>query len=245
MLKRPRGPDSSPVEQRSKRRHVSFPQTPVTSAPYSTPSRTPYTPYPLRASDSPSNPFGRKRTQRLIHTLPAETSFSKHLALRFQLVRRGVGPKQGGVYRVVQVPQSYTFTHLRCLISFLFGVRSHGGGPEDEHLFEIKKKVALYSARHKPGQIKAGKTWAKLSSVQDPCRWRSMYERDALEDDEEDEEVDENEETEVELEGDEGGEWKWEDEEVFTVAHAWPEGVDTERGIIYVRYLLPCFFPCL
>ena len=149
------------------------------------------------------------------------------------------------MHRIVQVPQSYTFTHLRCLITFLFGVRSHGGGPEDEHLFEIKKKVALYSARHKPGQIKAGKTWAKLSSVQDPCRWRSMYERDALEDDEEDEEVDENEETEVELEEDEGDEWKWADEEVFTVAHAWPEGVDTERGIIYVRYLQLCFIPCL
>jgi len=109
-------------------------------------------------------------------------------------------------------------------------------------LFEIKKKVALYSARHKPGQIKAGKTWAKLSSVQDPCRWPSMYERDALDDEEEDEEVDENEQAEVELEEDEGDEWKWEDEEVFTIAHAWPEGVDTERGIIYVRYFQPCFF---
>ena len=156
-----------------------------------------------------------------------------------------MGPKQGGVYRVVQVPQSYTFTHLRCLISFLFGVQACGSGPEDEHLFEIKKKVALYSARHKPGQIKVGKTWVKLSSVQDPCRWRSMYECDALEDDEQDEEVDENEEAELELEEDEGGEWKWEDEEVFTVAHVWRDGVDTERGIIYIRYVLPCFFPCL
>ena len=72
-----------------------------------------------------------------------------------------------------------------------------------------------------------------------------MYQRDALEDDEEDEEVDENEEAEVELEEDEGDEWKWADEEVFTVAHAWPEGVDTERGIIYVRYLQLCFIPCL
>jgi len=103
-------------------------------------------------------------------------------------------------------------------------------------LFEIKKKVALYSARHKPGQIKAGKTWAKLSSVQDPCRRRSIHERDALED-EEDEEVDENEEAEVELEEDEGDEGKWEDEEVFTVAHAWPEGVDTEGN--HIRSLFP------
>ena len=69
-----------------------------------------------------------------------------------------------------------------------------------------------------------------------------MYERDALDDEEEDEEVDENEQAEVELEEDEGDEWKWEDEEVFTIAHAWPEGVDTERGIIYVRYFQPCFF---
>ena len=105
------------------------------------------------------------------------------------------GPKQGGVHQVGQVPLSYTFTHLHCLIAFLLEVRSRGGGPEDEHLFEIKKKVALYSARHKPGQIKVGKTWVKLSSVQDPCRWWSMYECDVLEEDEEDEEVDENEET--------------------------------------------------
>jgi hypothetical protein len=49
---------------------------------------------------------------------------------------------------------------------------------------------------------------------------------------EEDEQVDENEEAEVGLEEDEGDEWKWEDEEVLTVTHAWPEGVDTERSTI-------------
>jgi hypothetical protein len=99
----------------------------------------------------PSNPFG--------NALNDSSTPCQHLALRFQLVRCGVGPKQGGAYCTVQVPQSYTFTHLRCLIAFLFGVRSHGGGPEDEHLFEIKKKVALYSARHKPVQIKVGPGW--------------------------------------------------------------------------------------
>ena len=61
------------------------------------------------------------------------------------------------MFRIVKVPQSYTFTYLRCLIAFIFEVRSCGGGPEDEHLFEIKKKVALYSARHKHGKIKVGK----------------------------------------------------------------------------------------
>ena len=83
---------------------------------------------------------------RLIHALTGETSFSKHLALHFQLVRHGVGPKQGGMFRIVKVPQSYTFTYLRCLIAFIFEVRSCGGGPEDEHFFEIKKKVAVANA---------------------------------------------------------------------------------------------------
>ena len=60
------------------------------------------------------------------------------------------------MFRIVKVFQSYTFTHLRCLIAFIL---KYGRvvGPEDEHLFEIKKKVALYSARHKHGKIKVGK----------------------------------------------------------------------------------------
>ena len=78
---------------------------------------------------------------------------------RFALPARTTwrGPKQGGIFQIIRVPQSYSFTHLRCLLAFLFEVRSCGGGPEDKHLFEINKRVALYSARHKPGQIKVGK----------------------------------------------------------------------------------------
>ena len=87
----------------------------------------------------------------------ASSAPCQEIALRFHLVRHGLDPKQGGMFRIVQVPQSYTSTPLRCLIAFLFRVRSCGGGPEDEHLFEIDKKVALYSARHKHGKFKVGK----------------------------------------------------------------------------------------
>jgi hypothetical protein len=48
----------------------------------------------------------------------------------------------------------------------------------------------------------------KLLSVQGPCQWQLMYEHSVLEDDEYDKEVNENEEAKVELEEDEGDEWK-------------------------------------
>lgn len=89
----------------------------------------------------------------------------------------------------------------------------------------------MYSAGYKPGQIKTGKTWAKLSSARDPCRYRPEGDEDdegAPEDDEgltgEVEEVVEEEEED----------WEWEAEEEFTLAHAWPWGGDLERGIVYV-----------
>ncbi|KAF5336380.1 hypothetical protein D9611_006552 [Ephemerocybe angulata] len=224
------------------RRMVSFPKTPTTnrtsksSSAFTTPGKKKSTtPYPLRAYDSPSNPFGRKHVQTLIRTLPPPTSFSKHLALRFQFVRKGIpnrkGSKGGGVHRTVQVPLSYTFVHLRCLISYLFGKgarRSVGmGGDEQDHLFEVKNEVEPYSASYKPGQIKNGVTWAKLSSTRDPCRWQQEEEEDELE-----EEVDEKEE-EGKLLEEEHDDWEWQDEEDFTLLHVWPDGMDSESGIIY------------
>ncbi|KAF8801085.1 hypothetical protein BYT27DRAFT_7262312 [Phlegmacium glaucopus] len=207
--------------------------------------RTPYTPYPLRPSDSPSNPFGRKRTRRLIQSLPPSSSFSRHIALRFQFVRRApsISPRQGGVYRIVQVPLNYTLVHLKCLIAFLFNTPScyHRSGaindPNDDHLFEVISKVTMYSPLYKPGQIRSGHTTVKLSNVRDPCRWRSQYgygndsEEDELDDSEEDRE-------EVIEDGDgdsaeEQDDWKWEDEEDYTLGHVWPGGLDIHRGLIY------------
>jgi len=82
---------SSSERLSSPQKHLwySFPQTPSASASSSkhaansssspgkfleTP-RTPYTPYPLWASDSPSNPFGWKRREWLLQTLPDITCF--------------------------------------------------------------------------------------------------------------------------------------------------------------------------
>ncbi|KAF7797658.1 hypothetical protein EIP86_008858 [Pleurotus ostreatoroseus] len=128
MLKRPRhasidtptSPDpSSPLTKRARFR--SSPIRPSTSL--STPSthlilRTPLT----VPQDSPNNPFGLKRSLIALE-LPPVTSFSQHRTLRFQLVdkERKVGrDTRGGVFRIVQVPLSYTFRHLHKLILFLF-----------------------------------------------------------------------------------------------------------------------------
>lgn len=73
---------------------------------------------------------------------------------------------------------------------------------------------------------------------------------DLFNDDEEDPEVDQlSPETEKKVEKEDGGEesedgedeeledWKWEDEEEFSVGHAWPKGPDLHRAIVYVRAL--------
>ncbi|KAF8157032.1 hypothetical protein B0H34DRAFT_798357 [Crassisporium funariophilum] len=255
---------SDALQSPSKRqRRASFPQTPSASengyssptrsgnanaktpSSYATP-RTPYTPYPLHPSDSPSNPFGRTRTQRLIHTLPPTTSFSKHVALRLQFVRRGVSPRQGGVYRIVQVPLNYTFVHLRCLVEFLFHTppthlgkaKGSSRGEGDEHLFEVKSKVTTYSPLYKPGQIKSGMTTVKLSNVRDPCRWRARYGEDEEEEGDEldgelEEVLGELKATEDEAVEGEEEDWRWEDEEDYTLAHVWPGGMELHRGLIY------------
>ncbi|KAF9450199.1 hypothetical protein P691DRAFT_810954 [Macrolepiota fuliginosa MF-IS2] len=241
-LKRPL--DSTPLDNRArKRRHCSssLPTTPAVShISLSTPLKTPHTPYPPRPFDSPGNPFGRKRIKHLIRTLPESTSFSKHLPLRFQFIRTGsASPRQGGVYRVVQVPLSYTFTHLCCLIAWLFGGLPSQEGA-DEHLFEVKKDASIYSHLYKPGQVKSGQTWVKLSSSQNPYRYRTDDLNDGEEDPQEDQlesdvkrALEEDEEESDDCEDEELEDWKWEDEEEFTVGHAWPKGPDLERAIIY------------
>ncbi|PPQ87680.1 hypothetical protein CVT25_011447 [Psilocybe cyanescens] len=236
---------SSP-RKRSRNDSPTYPRTPAhsgsSSSPHKTPifatPKTPYTPYPLHASDSPSNPFGRKRTERLIHTLPPISSFSKHAVLRFQFVRKGVSPRQGGVHRIVRVPMSYTFTHLRCLIAWLFETpATYANATNEEYLFEVRSKVAVYSPLYKPGQIKSGVTTVKLSNMRDPGRWHSLY---GLLDEEDELSEGEGEEAERESElctddgaEDESDEWRWADEEDFTLGHAFPRGIDAEIAIIY------------
>lgn len=186
---------------------------------------------PARPSDSPSNPFGRKRVRSLVRSLPPPTLFSKHLPLRFQLVctDRPVSRRiYNDVHRIVQVPTNYTIMHLRCLIALLFGGSRSSLLQGEDHLFEVKRKIQLYNTVYKPGQVKSGQTWAKLSSAKDPCRYRSesslakeekvlgVGNRDGEEE--------------------ESGEWKWHAEEDFTLERAWPKGRELFRAIVYVSY---------
>lgn len=133
----------------------------ATPGPFSTPYA--YTP----PSDSPTNPFGRIRKLALTGsklTLPRATSFSKHLPLRFQIVRDAEGEGGEGTYRIVQVPLNYTFKHLQKLLFFLFDeergsasgssrsrahvppaelLRRHLHGQEG-HLFEVQDSIRMY-----------------------------------------------------------------------------------------------------
>ncbi|KAF5318629.1 hypothetical protein D9619_010717 [Psilocybe cf. subviscida] len=205
------------------------PQTPIKRRWMSSPGkppRTPYTPYPLRAMDSPSNPFGRKRKERLVHTLPPVTSFSKHICLRFQFIRADISPRLGGVYRIARVPLSYTFAHLRSLINWLFetpALLSNGKKEVEEYLFEVMNKADTYSMMYKPGQLKTGATTVKLSNVQDPGGWPADHVFPGDDDDNEDATP----EDEVEQD------WEWMDEEEYTLSHVWQNGLDPAIAIVY------------
>ena len=99
----------------------------------------------------------------------------------------------------------------------------------------------MYSSLYKPGQIRSGHTTVKLSNVRDPCRWRSQYgygndselEEDELDDSEDREKMSEDGDEVVGLE-EEQDDWKWEDEEDYTLSHVWPGGLDIHRSLIYV-----------
>ncbi|KAG6877986.1 hypothetical protein C0993_001191 [Termitomyces sp. T159_Od127] len=225
--------DEPPV----KRRLSSVPRTPFSERSSLPVAQTPFTgtPYPSRPLDSPTNPLGRRRLQNLTHTLPPPTSFRKHLPLRFQFVRPGVSPRMGGIYRVVQVPLSYTFVHLRRLIAFLYG-GGIGEELEDRHLFEVKKKMMMHAITYKPGQIKHGFTAVKLSTARDPCRYKPEGDENTVDDDSmqgEDKTVPSQVISDSEESGDEEPSWKWELEEEFTLGHVWSKGIDLSAGIIY------------
>ncbi|KAF8345392.1 hypothetical protein F5887DRAFT_1158904 [Amanita rubescens] len=182
---------------------------------------------PARPSDSPSNPFGRKRVRTLVRSLPPPTSFSKHLPLRFQLVRtdRPYSRLYNDVHRIVQIPTNYTIMHLRCLIALLFGGSRSSLLQGEDHSFEVKRKIQLYSTVYKPGQVKSGQTWAKLSSAKDPCRYRP---ESSLAKEEGASGVGKGDGGE-----EESGEWKWHAEEDFTLERAWPKGRELYRAIVY------------
>ncbi|THU97860.1 hypothetical protein K435DRAFT_838373 [Dendrothele bispora CBS 962.96] len=210
MSKRASSPDSCPP---AKRFRLS------SSSTFSSSSIFPS--YPSIPSDSPSNPFGRTRTLSL--TLPPRTGFGKHLPLRFQFFRPGASWKRDreGIYRIVQVPVTYNFTHLKYLIFYLFGGQ-HGipdqDGSEFGHLFQVRKNVAMFQPSYRPGTIKTSDPWIRLSSARDPYRYKKEWDY-ALNMDGNDDVEDEDASLDIEEEDDSV---KWEAEEDFTLAHIWP-----------------------
>ncbi|KAI0041510.1 hypothetical protein FA95DRAFT_1610949 [Auriscalpium vulgare] len=257
--KRAASSDALPSPTPSKRLHTIHTSTPARSAVSSSWS-TPATAYSV-PSDSPSNPFGFKRSASLLE-LPKPTSFSKQLPLRFQFIspdpepppepqRKGKykakpkprapkpraadpdadlvtpGYEEQGTYRIVQVPLSYTFRHLHALVLFLFG-----GDPGSSssaipgHLFEAQKRVIMHPQTSRPGEIKTGRPWLRLSRVRDPYySSQGALDVDLLGD------VDADADT---VEGEGAGEsgWRWDGEDDITLAHIWPRMTFT-HAIIY------------
>ena len=267
--------------------HASTPRTASTASSVLSTPYTPYTPYSTSVpSDSPTNPFGFKhRLQKL--KLPPATSFSKHLSLRFQLVKspdlslaqwpllpsstgkpKAKPPRTGsrhhptrrdpaaaaaaaarapaelpegeelpydaqGVYRIVQVPLSYTFRHLHKLLLFLFSGDPNPAPPAAPrsppprgYLFEAHDQVLMGP---RPGQIASARTWAKLSSVRDP-----YYSAQSILSLVESAEHDDALANALDIEGDD---WRWETEEDLSLAHIWEtKGGDVHHAITYVRH---------
>ncbi|KZV73912.1 hypothetical protein PENSPDRAFT_648486 [Peniophora sp. CONT] len=238
----------------AKRRHLT--STPVRSPPRSSDCSlyseysTPYTPYAKSVpSDSPSNPFGFVRKHVRLG-LPKETSFSRHLALRFQVVSAPdlppVRPKPQeaarvdhrgdpafweceGTYRIVQVPLNYSLAHIHALVLFLFNgdpSRAHTTPPPGEtgYLFEAKRDISYYHEPWRSATLSGGTTWAKASRVQDPYysakSFAELVEASALNADEL-----------PFFEEDE--DWSWENEDEFGLANVWPPGGDLSKAIVY------------
>ena len=160
-------------------------------------------------SDSPSNPFGLRLNSQL--RLPEPSYYSDHLVLRFQLHLQG-----RNVYRVVSVPQDYTFWHLRKLAQFIFGWKLPSA-PTDagrrkrtqpvEHRFEVLKDVAMCAQAVRVGQVKEARTWARMMACSPARSIKHPGKK---------------------------GETGWYEEETFTLRHAWSKGPDVTKAISYV-----------
>lgn len=230
-----------------KRRHLSSPLPPSSPCASSSLLATPRTPAWTVPADSPTNPFGRIRRLRHDTTLPLPTSFSKHLPLRFQLIRSrsdGRDLKKGGVYRVVQVPLNYTLAHLRKLIAYVFDPAKDGEITVPYNLRRPPNRPArtvssnkgkgkepatstnpighLFEVRKQvkvghDGAIEKGLTWVKSSTTRDPYHYPGNDPQDTL------------------FLDDESDQWRWEAEEDIQLAKVWPKGGDLTRAIVYVR----------
>lgn len=246
----------------AKRRHLT--STPVRSPPRSSDCSlyseysTPYTPYAKSVpSDSPTNPFGFVRRHVRLG-LPKETSYSRHLALRFQLVSAPdlppVRPRPRkanrvdhrgdsafweceGTYRIVQVPLNYSLAHIHALVLFLFNgdpSRAHNPPPPGEqgYLFEAKRDISYYHESWRPATLSGGTTWAKASRVQDPYYSAKSFAELVEASNSNADELPFFEEDE---------DWSWENEDEFGLANVWPPGGDLSKAIVYVRVFITAF----
>ncbi|KAG2039297.1 hypothetical protein BDR03DRAFT_998923 [Suillus americanus] len=246
----PRGP---------KRRQLSRslpPSSPFTSA--SSLYATPRTPSSLRnwkvPSDSPTNPFGRARRLTTSTTLPRPSSYAKHLPLRFQLIRPdGDGrshANKDGVYRVVQVPLTYTLGHLRKLIKFVFqpAKESEMGGSYRFRRAARHASIPLHamhplssSSKGKqpapgfgpePGHLFEVQKDIEISRSGEITSGKTMVKASTARDPYH-YPGNGSEGSLLDAEDGEDDIWQWEAEEDFKLSQLWAPGGDLEKGIIY------------
>ncbi|KAL0958053.1 hypothetical protein HGRIS_000230 [Hohenbuehelia grisea] len=93
-----------------------------------------------------------------------------------------------GVNRIVQVPRNYTFLHVRRLIMFLFGgiggesieiecgdeqdidvprTRPKARDDNEPYVFEVFRNIDMYAPKARPGEIREGELWTRLSNAQE------------------------------------------------------------------------------
>ncbi|KAL1718252.1 hypothetical protein EV715DRAFT_291523 [Schizophyllum commune] len=205
------------LESPAKRRATSVPCTPQKPRP----QRASYVPRPSldfsglpeNPLDSPGNPLGRHHVVKLSRRLPDPSSFGKHVVLRMQLVVHSA-KRVHPVYRIVQLPLNYTFTHLRALIAYLFGGPYDGDDHSSgRHVFEVKRDVVMHSKK-RPGEIFSAVTTVKLSGSKHPF---THEDEEKVFDDDEDE-----------LQEDDT---RWEGEEDFTIAQVFPMGLNSSDAV--------------
>ncbi|KAJ3552349.1 hypothetical protein NM688_g4191 [Phlebia brevispora] len=212
--------------------YILFISDPTSSIPLRTPVTVP--------CDSPSNPFGLKRSLIALE-LPPPTLFRHHIALRFQLVdeqkrigknlivflfatdidiNRVKSPK-AGVRRKTMTATTGRVSRARA--SSIIEPTTKGKGKAARTLAERRAQRETRGAD--TGSSPGAKTWFKSSSIRDRRLFKDVFDPLGLTDDESSNPLDEDEP--------ENGAWRWEAEDDLTLGTVWPDRPNLERGIIY------------
>jgi len=233
--------------------------TPVAGSTTSSAFSTPYTPSVYSTpADSPTNPLGLKRRVNNL-TLPKTTPFSKHVALRFQLITPAIEntppPKPSLWNTPVSSPETSTFysknpaaaqyaregTYRVVQLPLAYSFRQlravilflFSGDPSAP----VRGPGHLFIVQHgvsigSPGEITRGRVRVKLSRARDPYySSRSLADLIAAADAQGQGQGEEDLEDE-----EEDASWRWEGEDDLTLGHVWDvRSRDPKRGIVYVR----------